>query len=475
MSSFWSPKPVHPRNEAEAALAASLSTLQTFLRAEQQRIDWLFKRLRQVETGEITTSDLSGAVILSPDSATRNLIQPTNQLYPGMVIRAHASQSVNPFAYQNSAGTDIAYLDSAGDLYLTRGNSSYVTHYISNSSTGSSRLYLISSAGDCVIALTAGPYLWTMGLDITNGNYVISRASPLGNNNALSIDASRNVTLPGGSLTLQSGNIIASGRVRFGDASQSPSDNAEIVASGGLEILLEKSHSSTAPIYIKGRRSRGTLSSKSNPQDGDDIIAILAQPRSYNGGSEFFDAGYIVCTIEGMTAGQRPGTQWRFATNTDGGSPATRMTIKANGDIVIPGDVYLGGSPSKFYEEGSFTATITGCTTSPTVTAYYVRVGKAVTLSIPNVTGTSNSNSMTITGLPAGMYPTRMISGLPCEVIDQSAGYYGSCDVNTSGVIDVYISSNTSGVGTTLNTPSNSFTSSGSKGINFASLHYSLQ
>jgi hypothetical protein len=63
---------------------------------------------------------------------------------------------------------------------------------------------------------------------------------------------------------------------------------------------------------------------------------------------------------------------------------------------------------TKFYNDtGSFTATITGCTTAPTMTVKYVRVGKSVTLNIPN-TGAliSNSTSFGFTGLPSSLQPT---------------------------------------------------------------------
>ena len=54
------------------------------------------------------------------------------------------------------------------------------------------------------------------------------------------------------------------------------------------------------------------------------------------------------------------------------------------------------------YEEGTFTFTGTGFTTSPTGTAYYTKIGDQVTLRIPDITGLSNTTAMTITGLPVG-------------------------------------------------------------------------
>mgnify|MGYP001612676758 CR=1 FL=1 len=64
--------------------------------------------------------------------------------------------------------------------------------------------------------------------------------------------------------------------------------------------------------------------------------------------------------------------------------------------------------PIAFNVEGTFTGTLTGCTTSPTATLRYVKVGSLVTLFIPSagdgLSGTSDATSMTITGMPSGIF-----------------------------------------------------------------------
>ncbi len=59
------------------------------------------------------------------------------------------------------------------------------------------------------------------------------------------------------------------------------------------------------------------------------------------------------------------------------------------------------------YSEGSFTVTGTGFTVNPTGTAYYIKMGKQVTLYLPLLTGTSNATTFTITGLDIAVRPTR--------------------------------------------------------------------
>jgi hypothetical protein len=61
----------------------------------------------------------------------------------------------------------------------------------------------------------------------------------------------------------------------------------------------------------------------------------------------------------------------------------------------------LTGQPTT----GTFTATALGLTTSPTVTAHYTITGTSVTVAIPSLSGTSNSISFGISGLPAGIIP----------------------------------------------------------------------
>ena len=55
----------------------------------------------------------------------------------------------------------------------------------------------------------------------------------------------------------------------------------------------------------------------------------------------------------------------------------------------------------------TFTITATGFTTSVTGTARYVLLGTIVVLFIPQLTGTSNATTMTLTGLPTAIQPTQ--------------------------------------------------------------------
>jgi hypothetical protein len=77
-------------------------------------------------------------------------------------------------------------------------------------------------------------------------------------------------------------------------------------------------------------------------------------------------------------------------------------TVNAAGYYV--NGVALSGASSS---NGSFTGTTTGIAGTPTNTCYYSINGKTCTITLGTVTGTSNANSFTITGLPSACQPAR--------------------------------------------------------------------
>lgn len=67
----------------------------------------------------------------------------------------------------------------------------------------------------------------------------------------------------------------------------------------------------------------------------------------------------------------------------------------------------LGETDARYPQatSGTFTAMLTGCTTSPTGTCRYVKNGSMVVLHIPSITATSNTTAATLTGIPAAITP----------------------------------------------------------------------
>lgn len=91
------------------------------------------------------------------------------------------------------------------------------------------------------------------------------------------------------------------------------------------------------------------------------------------------------------------------------------------------------------YASSSFTGTLTGCTTSPTATVYYTKHNNLVTVMVDaagSLTGTSNTTSKTITGMPAAARPARTVNAGFAALQDNGGSFaVGLISIATSGVI----------------------------------------
>jgi hypothetical protein len=73
---------------------------------------------------------------------------------------------------------------------------------------------------------------------------------------------------------------------------------------------------------------------------------------------------------------------------------------------------------------GTFTITGTGFTVNPTAGARYVTLGNVVILFLPELTGTSNATTFTLTGLPGAIVPTQTSN----HVVTVTDGQGGATD-----------------------------------------------
>lgn len=164
----------------------------------------------------------------------------------------------------------------------------------------------------------------------------------------------------------------------------------------------------------------------------------------------------------------------------ESGTPGSnnRIRIASGGAVSVPGTLdvtgaataasaALGGNEAFTYDEGTFTMTGTGFTSSPTGTARYTRVGTMVVLYIPMIQGVSNSASLTYTGAPASIRPARQQTVTFEAVVDNTMSYLtGFIDVATDGTLTLTPRASATTLG--------AFTSSGSKGISGLTITYSL-
>ena len=150
-------------------------------------------------------------------------------------------------------------------------------------------------------------------------------------------------------------------------------------------------------------------------------------------------------------------------------SEVTTAVVSANraGVLVVGNENGAGRLPeywgANLVEQGTFTATATGMTTSPTGTCKYSVNDGAVTLDLPNITGTSNATTFTLTGAPASIRPAADKDVL-CRVQDNSGAVgLGLMRMKTTGVIELYVSA-----------AGSAFTAAGTKSVNPMSVTYML-
>lgn len=110
---------------------------------------------------------------------------------------------------------------------------------------------------------------------------------------------------------------------------------------------------------------------------------------------------------------------------------------------------------------GSFTGTLTGCTSSPTGTVEYSISGDVVTLEIPAISATSNTTAATVTGMPTIIRPAAAQT-MVAITTDNGTTTFGKLIIGTDGVITLHV-----GVSAT-------FTNSGTKGIAACTVTYRL-
>ncbi len=186
---------------------------------------------------------------------------------------------------------------------------------------------------------------------------------------------------------------------------------------------------------------------------GADTIASLGSIRS-------FVATRILSPI-----GSPQGLGTGDTANFDGLSVSSEMNLPfipsnrflaQDGSNQVVGYPFIGGGSVPLDTSGTFTCTLTGVTATVSGTCKYTVIGKQVTLTIPTLIGTTNANTMTVTGLPAVITPASQVWTSRTVALNNnsySAGAYAT--IETSGVVTFYLAQ-----GTTPGYASNTFISS---------------
>jgi hypothetical protein len=207
---------------------------------------------------------------------------------------------------------------------------------------------------------------------------------------------------------------------------------------------------STAGVYVVGNN------------DGVTVVANQLQGTFTAGGVRLASVIADSVTVTGNTIKQ--------GTTTD---PAVSITGSTITSLVVDGNAHNSTTPLSITTStvtrantGSFTATLTGCTTSPTAAVAWAVSGNQVTLTLPSISATSNTTACTLTGLPAFLQP--LVQSAICPVIGQDNAVFTNNLV--AGI--------TPGSGTiTLQRAGSStgWTSAGTKGLFGSTITYGLQ
>ena len=160
-----------------------------------------------------------------------------------------------------------------------------------------------------------------------------------------------------------------------------------------------------------------------------------------------------------------PLMQWNAFGNFSMAAASSGVTLTVNGTIQGRGPTsgtLLGVSP----DTGTFTASGVGFTTTPTSTCTWFRVGNLVILAIGGMSGTSNSTSFSLSGLPGPIQPGTVTQLLPV-VADVNNGV-------TELAAQLQITALSSTITILRNVVTAGWTASGTKSLNTCTIAYLL-
>ena len=124
------------------------------------------------------------------------------------------------------------------------------------------------------------------------------------------------------------------------------------------------------------------------------------------------------------------------------GSAGDVQELTVGGGLTLTGGALagppLGTAATQPYTPGTFTVTATGFSgTAPSGTARSVIIGKQVTVHLPNLSGTSNATTFTLTGIPLALNPVENFF-MAAFIQDNSRYFPGGLAIEAGGIWRVF-------------------------------------
>lgn len=246
-------------------------------------------------------------------------------------------------------------------------------------------------------------------------------------------------------------------------------DSLQLLKAGAQDITGIKTIKTTLKLDTTNKIQFGTTDTGEISHDNVSLLKVIGSSglSLETGTDEIFvkPAGVLLVTLDSnrlvMAVGKELRTAAAVSLNTGFNLPHGIAPSSPNdGDMwtTTKGLAFrISSATVEISEKRTFTATLTGVTGSVTVTAEYQIIGKFVHLYLPQLLGTSNTTSCTITGMPAEARPAVLNNSI-IAIINNSLKDFGEAGIQTGGTITLRVQ----------NGGDASWTASGTKGLDAA-------
>ncbi len=373
--------------------------------------------------GSIIPSGPTGEAALLASNGSIPLCFGSNHTYAGQ-ISANQNWVLGP----PTSGTALSAVGIAGQLNIAMTNGAGILQgntgvpgFIMNS-TGADFCMLENDSAN-VWSIAVGTSSSVLGTPILQwGNTGQFTALPSVTGTALGVLASQNGGINIGSTNNSAGTAALASVGAINNAGNAvsmqiygsgytgtpltggPTGQQAVIASSGA-IPLSIGPSQTAMILCNATATKIIMQALA----GSNTLQVLGNANSYStviNGSGTTGQSYGLLIEAGSNSADHAFTVVNVSDSVE------YFDIRGDGKI-SGGGITAGGLVDMTPDQGTFTASATGFTTTPTMTVSWSKMGNIVTLSFVGLSGTSNANTFTLTGLPAEIQPSTLTTTSP--------------------------------------------------------------